>query len=259
MTEHQQLDYVVRATDRLREASVAEARSSQERILVEAAKVGRGGNTVLKIKQEYVRIVRDAVIKTIRLTFDATGSTAPAVCSVVEETLLRLRDALSNGLSECFRNLPWASSVSGMLGNDYLNETEKAIRARIDDFRHGILDGARLKKDDPSVSMISSVTNSPGAIVQTGLGNVQNVLLESKKDEIRTALSNFMGSREVQSLASDDRQGLADVTEVILTELERPSPDKSKLTRWGKHLLDFASQLGIAVAASGLSHILFGQ
>ena len=135
--------------------------------------------------------------------------------------------------------------------------TDKPISAGLDDFRHGILEGIRLTKD-PIVSVISTVNNSPGAVVQAGLGNVQKILSVDGRTDVRSALTSFLKSKEVQALAPDDRQGLEDLADVLTVELEKPSPDTSKLARWGKRLLEVAEKLGVAVAASGLGHLLFG-
>jgi hypothetical protein len=67
-----------------------------------------------------------------------------------------------------------------------------------------------------------------------------------------------MQSKEVQTLSLDNKQSIADVAEVLVIELDKAEPDSSKIGRWGKRLVDIAERLGIGVAASGLSHVLFG-
>jgi hypothetical protein len=104
----------------------------------------------------------------------------------------------------------------------------------------------------------STVSNSPGAVVQAGLGNVQKILSIDGRTDVRSALTRFLESKEVQALAPDDRQGLEDLADVLTVELEKSAPDTSKLARWGKRLLEVAEKLGVAIAASGLGHLLFG-
>lgn len=41
----------------------------------------------------------------------------------------------------------------------------------VDDYRHGMLGDAPLKKD-PFVSVTSNIVNSPGAVQQSGIGNL---------------------------------------------------------------------------------------
>jgi len=67
-----------------------------------------------------------------------------------------------------------------------------------------------------------------------------------------------LNSQGVRNLSPDDKQSITDVAEVLTAELDKPSPDPSKLQRWGKRLLDVAERLGIAIAAGGINHSLFG-
>jgi hypothetical protein len=43
--------------------------------------------------------------------------------------------------------------------------------AMVDDFTHGMAGGARLSKD-PVVSIVSTISNSPGAVQQSGFGQL---------------------------------------------------------------------------------------
>lgn len=260
MTEELILAYLVRAFDRQREASILDAQMSRSRVMAEASKAGalQSGRTLLSIKTEYVRVVQEAGAKMSRHAFDAAGSNAQDVIRVIQKALTALRDAISNDLADFFRRGgSWAGALGQSLGNDYLHETDKIISSVVDDFSHGILEGVRLTKD-PLVSVISSITNSPGAVMQSGVGNIQKVLTSGGASALRDALGAFLNSSEVQSLPAEDKQGLTDVAEVLSSELEKPSPDASKLARWGAMLVEVAEKLGIAVAASGISHALFG-
>jgi hypothetical protein len=111
---------------------------------------------------------------------------------------------------------------------------------------------------DPLVSVISTITNSPGAVLQSGIGNVQRALTTRGGSEVRAALEQFVSSSEVQNLGTDDKQRIIDVAEVVRAELDQQTPDAPKLARWGKVLLGLAEQLGVSVAASGVAHALFG-
>jgi len=111
---------------------------------------------------------------------------------------------------------------------------------------------------DPLVSVVTSVTSGPGATVQGWIGNVQSAFTASAVSELRTALTQFIQSQEVQTLAPEDKQSLLDVAEVVSSEIDKATPDGSKLARWGRRLLEIAERLGVAVAATGVSHVLFG-
>jgi hypothetical protein len=257
MTDESKLAYLSRAFDRLRDNSISDAQMSRQRVMRKAARVGalQSGRTLLCIQEEYVRVVREAATKMARQAFDATGTNNEEVAKLIQEGLSALRDALSNDLAEFFRKGgSWAGNLGQSLGNEFLNQADKVISGVVDDFHHRILEGTRLTKD-PLVSVISAITNSPGAVMQSGVGNVQTVFADGT-DALRSALGEFLNSREVQGLTPEDKQSVADVADVISTELSKPNADASKLARWGTRLVGLAEKLGISVAASGLSKLL---
>jgi hypothetical protein len=253
--------YLNRAFQRMCDEAIEGVQSERSKIMANAAKNGvlQSGGMLLSVKNEYLRAAGQTADKMVRLAFEIGGSTARPVCDAVDRALKSLRDVLSNDLAQFFRvqGAFAGSSVTDALGNDFLHTMDKRITAIVDDLRFGIAGGMRLSKD-PLVNVISNITNSPGAVVQGGIGNVQRVVTSGASNDIRAALAQFMGSAEVQALSPENRQSVADVAEVIEGELENPKPDASKVARWGKRLIDLAERLGIAVAASGLSHVLFG-
>jgi hypothetical protein len=181
------------------------------------------------------------------------------VCDAVTQGLNELRDTLSNDLSQFVQSQRQHTGMSGQCLSDFLGATNKLITGTIDDFQNGFAGGNRLAKD-PLVSVISQITNSPGAVLQSGVGNnVQTATTSAfAPNNVRSALLQFLNSQDVQGLAPDDKQSVADVAEVLGSELDKSQPDTSKITRWGRRLVEMAERLGIGVAASGLSHALFG-
>jgi hypothetical protein len=176
----------------------------------------------------------------------------------VRKGLFKLRDALSGELAAFFRaQRAWAGDMGDGFGNRFLQDTDKRILGVVDDLRHGIVGGQRLGKD-PVVSVISTVTNSPGAVLQSGIGNVQKALATQGGGEVRAAIEQFLTSNEVRNLGSNERQNILDVAEVVRAQLDQQTPDASKILRWGKRLLELAQQVGVAVATKGLEKALFG-
>jgi hypothetical protein len=212
-----------------------------------------------EVKSEYEREVSEATDRAVQLTFEVTASTSAETCQFVQQALFKLRDALSDDLAHFFRaQVSWAGNAVDQLSNEFLHATDKRIAGAIDDLRHGISGGQRLTKD-PLVRVISNISNSPGAILQSGMGNLQKALATQGGSEVRNALQEFINSPEVQNLRTDDKQSIIDVVEVIRHELDQQTPpDASKIARWGKRLLELATQLGVAVAAKGVEHGLFG-
>ena len=192
---------------------------------------------------------------------DLTGSTEGPVCEFLEQALRILRDDISNDLAAFFRSQrSWApANATDAVGNAYLNEVDQRITAIVDDFHHGFLGGDRLTKD-PLVSVVTSVTGSPGAVVQSGLGNVQKALTAAGTNDARAALAQFIQSREVQSLRPEDKQTIADIAEVVKVRLDKAGPDASKLARWGRRLLDVVSAIRRGRCDCGINtHCLVGE
>jgi hypothetical protein len=240
---------------------VQSVQKERTQVMARAAKAGalHSGNTLFAVKNEYDRAASETADKIVRLAFDVTESTAQPVCDAIVQGLTALRDALSNDLAQFFRDqAAWAPrDATDGLGNDFLTAMDKRIAAAVDDLGHGIAGGARLSKD-PLVSVITKITNSPGAVAQGGIGNVQHARISATSGDIRSALAQFLNSEEVQGLAPDDKQSVADVAEVLGSELDKQQPDVGKIGRWGKRLVDIAERLGIAIAASGLSRLFVG-
>jgi hypothetical protein len=253
--------YLNRAFHRLCDEALEAVQIERAKIMAQAAMRGAlsSGGMLVSVKDQYTRAANQTADKMVRLAFEVTGSTDQPVRETVERGLRSLRDALSNNLAEFFRvqGAFAGSNTTDALGNDFLHTMDKRITSVVDDLQYGMAGGTRLSKD-PLVSVITNITNSPGAVAQGGVGNVQHVVSSGASNDIRAALTQFMASAAVQGLSAENRQSLADVAEVIDGELQNPKPDASKVARWGKRLVDLAERVGIAVAASGLSRVLFG-
>jgi hypothetical protein len=251
--------YLDRRFARLSQEAVQAAQQGRMRVMAEATQRGvlHGGRMSLLVKDEYVRAATDAAVTMARTAYDVTGSTDQPVCDVVSKGLSATTDTLFDDLVQFFQIQRAVSTGPSMF--DFRNEMNRLIRDTLDDFRHGFVGGNRLTKNDPLVNVISNITNSPGAVLQSGVSNVQNATAATfAADAVRSALTQLLNSQEVQSLPPDDKQSFVDVAEVLRDELDKPQPDKSKILRWGGRLIGMAQQLGIAVVASGLSHVLFG-
>ena len=251
--------YLKRVFDRLRDEAVNSARVDRQRVMAKAASQGAltGGRTLMLVKAEYERAGAEAAESIARSAFEKTESTDENVCRAIEVGLHTLRDALSNDLADWFRTFAnWAPSVTtSSQGNEFLHSMDKLIVAVLDDYRHGMLGGKRLTKD-PLVNFVASITDSPGAVLQAGSGNVQHAVTTAT--DLRAALREFVGSKEVQALPQNEKESVIDVADVLNEELKKPGPDSSKVARWGKRLIGIAQEVGVAVAAAGLAKGLFG-
>jgi hypothetical protein len=249
-----------RSCTRLRDDAVQSAQKERRRVMAEATKAGtlQSSRMLLLIKEEYDLAATNAADKIAHLAYELTGSTDKPVSEAVELGLSAVGERLAADLADFLESQRgWVPPNTRMeLNDDFLNRTNKLIEATVDDFQRGIAGGTRLTKD-PLVSVISEITNSPGAVLQTVVGNRQNAASTVTTSNIKATLAQFLSSKEVQSLGAENKQSIADVAEVLANELDKPSPDPSKIARWSKRLIELVERLGIAAAASVLSKVLF--
>ena len=129
----------------------------------------------------------------------------------------------------------WAHGADRRISDEFHLSSVDLTRGYIDDFRHGILEGARLKSD-PTLTITDSIVNSPGAVRQSGTGNVQSATTSiGSAADVRIALKDFLESPEVAGLSEDDRQSLFDLSELMVGELKEISPEPTRLARFGKY------------------------
>lgn len=250
--------YLARSFERELNAALTAAEVAETAVLRKASAAGalQSGSTLWMVKSEREAILKASAAKITRLAFEATGGTAPEVGDVLEHHLRALRDKLAAQLADFYQRSSWARGLEARLQSEFHTDTDVTIEGIVDDFRHGISEGVRMK-NDPLVNVVTSVSDSPGAVVQSGTGNVQRNI-STHPTEIRSALSQFIHSPEVQALPREHRESLIDVTDVIEAELAKPQPDPAKLARWGQRLQGITENLGVAVAAEGIIRLIFG-
>lgn len=242
--------YLERSFTRLQDDAVQSAQKQRLRLMEEAAKTGtlQSDRMLLLIKEEYDRAAINAADQIVHLAHELTGTTDERVADAVELGLSAVGESLAADLAGFLESQRgWVSPNARMQLNDaFLDRMNKLIEATIDEFQRGIAGCTRLAKDQ-LVSVIGEVTNSPRAVLQAGITT----------SNINAALAQFLNSKEVQSLGGENKQSIADVAEVLANELGKSTPDASKIARWGKRLVKLGERLGIAVAASAFSKVLF--
>jgi hypothetical protein len=107
------------------------------------------------------------------------------------------------------------------------------VRNAVDDFHHGMVGEERLK-EDPVVSIVNNVTNSPGVVVQNAVG--QNNAQSVQQQSLLGAIDSLVTSSEFNALGEQDRTAVQDVADVVRDEIKKPNADASKVARWGQRL-----------------------
>ncbi len=228
---------------------------------VTAKFTGHGGleqsRYLVYVAEAYKDVLADAVAGMVASAFEESGGAIEdGVVRDVEAAARRLRQELSDNLTKVVaKRHPSIRSAGEPIGVRFEFESAGIIESALDDFRNGMLKGRRLlmpEKDHSGVYL----HNSPGSVVHTGTGSVQ-VINSGEASSIRTALSSFMASDDVQALTIEQRQELNDVVEVINAELDRTlEADRPKILRWGKKLWQLAKSFGVSVAANVFVQLL---
>jgi hypothetical protein len=252
--------YLERSFTRLHDDAVQSAQKQRLRLMGEAAKSGtlQSDRMLLLIKEEYDRAATNAADKIVDLAYELTGTTDEPVADAVELGLSAMGERLAADLAGFLESQRgWVSpNARTQLNDDFLERTNKLIEVTVENFQRGIAGRTRLTKD-PLVTVISDITNSPGAVLRTELADRQNAIPTISTTNIKSELAEFLNSKEVQSLGAENKQSVVDVAEVLASELDKPTPDASKIARWGRRLVKLGERLGIAVAASAFSKVLF--
>ena len=132
------------------------------------AKAGVNGvsssRTYLQFSSVGMAILEREVNDAIQFAYNYTGEHDGQVFDQVAHCGKQMVDKIM-GLARA-RNTP--------VGGEIINKMEIALRERkdslLDNFQHGMIGSQKLRKD-PVVSIVSSQTNSPGAVQQIGVGD----------------------------------------------------------------------------------------
>lgn len=255
MASEPALEYLARTLRRLADRGFEESEQAHDLVVAKAGQQGRhqSGGTVVQVRTAREEILEAVKSKMARAALEAMGSNEEAA-RVLKDELRGFRERRQTSLVRFYSlNSGWIGRLAAEQ-DEFVTRTDAIIEAAIDDYQHGMHGGARFSKD--AIVNVTTV-NSPGAVVQAGQGNVQRDI-SIRSSEIRSAISAFLNSSEVQTLKPVERQSLIDVTDVIESELVKTMPDTGKLGRWGQRLAGIAEKLGVSVAAGAILRLLFG-
>ena len=250
-------DYFERASNR-RVASTHEAALKELDVeLARAAAKGLIGSSFLlgRFNEVLLARYRSDLPQFGNFLFEAVGDNTPQMVD-----LLRLHATkLSADLLLLHGEYRQRSGVPGPLpqqmGDKLQNRMVEFGEATVDDFLNGIIGGTRLRKD-PLVNIVSTISNSPGAVQQSGIGHLTQSVNQQQFDQLLEAIEALRSSAAVASLPPAQQEAIADVAEAVQAEAIKPKPDRSRIVRWGKRLLGLATEFGIHTAAHTLGAVL---
>lgn len=96
-------------------------------------------------------------------------------------------------------------------------------------------------------------------IIDFTISNAVLTIVQSGKDaqlkEVAQRISDLLKSPEVTNLPDEKRLEVLDHSENIVTELEKPEPDKGKVYRALKRLGTFLKSTGVEIASQVVAEI----
>jgi hypothetical protein len=247
--------YLGRRLERIRMDALREAQKAVNRVQSEASGRGVHGSAV---HRQCERVVTEVLTKALqsmaKIAFSISGSTSDAAAHQLEQAGRELANS-AEWLQGLFKNqgMP-GGPPRGMLPALGAALHDKVQHA-VDDFRHGMAGEEKLKQD-PVVSIVNTVTNSPGTVLQNAVG--ANNQQSAQQQSLLGALDKLVTSDEFEQLREQDRLAVQDVVDTLRDEIKKPNADVSKAARWGQRLIELTQQLGLQVAAAGLAKVFFG-
>ena len=131
-------------------------------------------------------------------------------------------------------------------------ELDRIIAHKVEDFQLGIIEG--IKMNPPPNAMHNTVN-----IIDSTISNAVLTIVQSGKDaqlkEVAQRISDLLKSPEVTNLPDEKRLEVLDHSENIVTELEKPEPDKGKVYRALKRLGTFLKSTGVEIASQVVAEI----
>ena len=125
----------------------------------------------------------------------------------------------------------------------------------LDDFSQGMLGDEKLKKD-PSVSIVNTQTNSPGAVQQVGSGNFSQTAFTQQHQTLISEIDTALASQEFKSLDIEKQDEFRDIADFVKAEAAKDTPDQGKLKRLGAKLVELAKDTGMQTIAGSIGAIL---
>jgi hypothetical protein len=137
------------------------------------------------------------------------------------------------------------------IARDQSEKTRAALNQKSErlmgDFTHGMMGSEKLKKD-PLVSIVSNLTNSPGAVQQIGVGTFSQTAATQQYNSLVDAIDSVVASPEFDALSQDQKDAFTDISDALKTEVIKPNA--------GNRLVALSTDIGLRVAANAIAQVL---
>lgn len=190
-----------------------------------------------------------------QFAFAVTESHGPNVVAKLEAAVNSLQGNMVTYIQQRARNTGIPEGTVSQYLATVIADIEKRKTYLLDDFANGMSGSSKLKKD-PLVNLVANQTNSPGAIQQLGTGTFSQTAMVQNYAPLVQAIDEAISSPEFAALTPQQKEAFVDIADTFKDEAAKPAPDVGKLQRWGKRLLNVASDLGMKVATSTIAQVL---
>ena len=254
-------DYIARALGRIVDEIRTRAIDGITAIHHRNNAAGRleSGVTLVQSNEEMLALMKEAMKRGAEFVFNAYGDVTPAGVAA----LRKFGDELT--LVVAAPVIKWANAgksgsagpIKAKMADDLKQRLGEALDAALDDFSHGMHGNSRLRKE-PVVSNIinNTISNSPGAVAQAGIGEFSQSAIVQHSGNLIKAIEAFLAATEFQKLDPEKRDAVADVADALKSEAAKAEPDPGKLKRWGLRLSALTKEFGLHMAATAIWHSL---
>lgn len=203
-------------------------------------------NAVIEL---YVRSIEDMG----RFLFNAAMGTRQEQTQLLAEYALKAITEAANPARQSYEHVlrRGLSGINGRMAEELVAKLADKKVALLDDYRNGMLGGQRMIKE-PVISVINNITNSPGAILQGGVGKLSQQINQTDVHSFVEAIKQFEDSTEVNALAEADRTALLDVVDTLRDQVQKEPRDPDRIRRWLDRFVGIATNFGVQVAAGSV-------
>jgi hypothetical protein len=248
-------NYLERALGRMTDQAIESAKLAVAKVRREATLTNNlnSSRVYLEYNNEMISVFKDVLRTMAAFAYNATGGHSPETAACLEKSGEHFVSEMTQWAATNASNARAFGPQDPLLDN-LTNSLNEAKDAAVDDFIHGMLGGTPLKKD-PLVNVVSNITNSPGAVQQTALGNHNRQSVQQQSATVLRAIDDLLASEEFKNLGDQERTRVQDVADVLRDEMAKPGADPSKVRRWAQTLFGLAKEFGMHIAAAAFAKV----
>jgi hypothetical protein len=212
------------------------------------------GATITALKQEALKALTQEFSRAAQFTYNRLGNVESSACVAMDVFCQKAEFVIVHVLK---RLAPGVGLAPVDIEPHILQITDELkIKSHhlLDDFSQGMLGDEKLKKE-PSVSIVNTQTNSPGAIQQVGSNFNQSAFNQNHQSLVQE-IDKALASPQFAALKPEEQLEVRDLADAVKLEAEKAAPDVGKLKRWGDKLVKVSEDVGLKVVSGTIAGLL---